>query len=586
MQGPGFGFTQPPFSPAPDARCCADVPSFQRAQQDLHDCLASGRGIAVLTAPAGTGKTLICCRLAEQLATQFRVIFLPTGGFATPAGLLQTVLFELGQPYRNMSDPELRLQFASATRILLAEQHGVLLIDEAHTLASAVFEEIRQATTLIQDGQPLLRVLLSGQFPLEERLATPELEAINQRIGDHVTLDPLSRSEAAEYIAYRLRRAGAEMDDVFAPNAVATIVVAADGNPHRLNQLCGRSLALADQNGVRPVDDRTVRTALEELKRLPLQWQEPPPDAARTAPVAPTPADAFVDEESPTDSDSPRSEISHTAAAVVEFGARENETRPNVANTFAGPPAAEERTPLGQASSPAMEVVEIGGDPPADVPCNSAESNFADPTEPEPETSSRSAERWEPVEPQARPPHGLAETTANIPVGSDAESRTPAGDRFGSRPPVPDPEIVNVDDRHAILLEERRRMLDAPQEPPPVDRPRFESIPQPEPNTDAGDPPPGPRLDGEPAGLRFPTSARPAGDEASGTTAVGFEPRRASPRRDARAAFEQHLRDLDYDTVFPGRGGDANPGSAAAANPGPAERVDLVQRLNRLQGRR
>lgn len=516
------GFTQPPFAAPPDLRCCFECPSFRQAQTELRDCLTAARGIAVLTAAAGTGKTLLCGRLAEELGGSFRVISLPTG-FAGVEGFLKTVLFEMGQPYRDRSEQELRLQFASAARGLLTERPAILLIDEAHTLADEVFDDVRRATTLIDDGQALVRVLLAGQFPLEERLATPRLEAVNQRIGCHVTLEPLSRAEARDYIDFRLQRAGSNVDATFTPEAVETIVVAADGNPQRLNQLCERAIGLRTDDGG-PVDDAMVRRALDELKRLPLHWQEPPPprDAAHSP------------ESTPAIESEPRQTTEPTTGAdpaVVEFGseqepARESETP--------------QRRPERHTATLPSAVVEFGSGPAG---------------------TSRDVE---PVE-----------TSADIP-GEAAAVETMDWERLEDdlpvdRSPSSDTEVIEVADRHASLLDQRRRLTESP--------PRSARAA----SSHAAVPPPRPRVaetDSEPAAV--PTKREPQPEPAT----LRIEPRTNAPRRDARQALEQQLRELEFDSVLP-REGDALVGANEDIDEiADVSAVDLVDRLHALDARR
>ena len=87
---------------------------------------------------AGTGKTLLCQLLAEQLRGQFQVVLLSGGRLGTRRALLQAILYELGQPYRGMDEGELRLSLAEYLTRSDDCRHGVvLLVDEAHLCRSA-----------------------------------------------------------------------------------------------------------------------------------------------------------------------------------------------------------------------------------------------------------------------------------------------------------------------------------------------------------------------------------------------------------------------------------------------------------------
>jgi type II secretory pathway predicted ATPase ExeA len=276
MYEPFFGLGKRPFTAMPDAGCFVPIDGIYQAFSSLAQCAVDGRGIGVLAAPAGLGKSLVCQRLARELEGRFTVVYLPTGNFLTRRSLLQAVLFELGHSYVRMGDQELRLALTSVLRRLRPGRGAIaLIVDEAHLLAPRMLEELRTLTNFAEGGESLLRLVVSGQLPLEETLSQPSLDAFNQRIGIQVTLQPFTREESAEYVSRRLAWAGANVTDVLTSDALATVCEASDGSPRCLNQLCDHSLLLGYLASEKPVSDQTVREALDDLKQLPLAWNEP-----------------------------------------------------------------------------------------------------------------------------------------------------------------------------------------------------------------------------------------------------------------------------------------------------------------------
>ncbi len=271
-----FGMTRRPFSATPDPNCFVATDSVQEALDGLSVCAESGQGIGILTGPAGTGKTLLCEKLVSELGAQFETVFIGNSNFETPRSLLQGILYELGHPYSRMSEQELRLELQTAVKKIRSTTRGlILVIDEAHLLSEELLEEVRSVTNLIDDGEPLIRVILSGQSILEENLTSPTLQALNQRVRSQVYLEPLTRDESIEYIARRLEWVGSDIEGIFSEDAIHFVVHASDGIARCLNQLCDHSLLLAYVAGQQPVDIKTVREALEDLKQLPLHWNEP-----------------------------------------------------------------------------------------------------------------------------------------------------------------------------------------------------------------------------------------------------------------------------------------------------------------------
>ncbi len=270
-----FQLQRRPFSTTPDASCFYAADSIQESLAELMHRIEHGQGIGILTAPAGTGKTLLFRRLAAQLQGRYTTAFLGTARFSTRRALLQAILYELGQRYTGLDEQELRLELVSALRQLaVAGRGGLLIVDEAHLLSDRLLEEVRAAADLSDKGQPLLRVVLSGQSSLEERLTTPEFEALNQRVACHVFLEPYTRQQTLEYISYRLAWGGRNVNQIFNDDALARIARACNGLPRCINQLCDHCLLLAFVAESPHVTLELVDEALVDLKQLPLHWSD------------------------------------------------------------------------------------------------------------------------------------------------------------------------------------------------------------------------------------------------------------------------------------------------------------------------
>jgi type II secretory pathway predicted ATPase ExeA len=299
-----FQLQRRPFSATPDPSCVYFPQSVQTALDELIVCLERGEGIAILTAPAGLGKTLICEKVKQELGSVFVTLFLRHSQFASPADLLRTLLTELGGVVgRTANEQELRLELVSQlTELRRQNQLLVILCDEAHELREPLLDELRRLVDHGDHGTPWVRVLLCGQLELEEHLAEPRLAALNQRLRSHVTLSPLSAQEAWDYVDYRITWAGGRIEEVFSPEALTAIVDAADGVPRCLNQLCDHVLLLSYVADRRPAPVELVREALEDLQHLPLSWN--------IRPLRPS--------EGPSESE-PRDDIGE-APSAVEFG--------------------------------------------------------------------------------------------------------------------------------------------------------------------------------------------------------------------------------------------------------------------------
>jgi type II secretory pathway predicted ATPase ExeA len=301
-----FGLRKRPFAALPNVDCFVPLNGICQAYDGLLQTTLEGRGIGMLTAPAGLGKTLVCQRLARELSSRFSVVFLPSGNFLTRRSLLQAILFELGHSFVRMGDQELRLALSAMLQAIRPTRQGlVLIVDEAHLMAARMLEELRALLNLGEGDEPLVRLIVSGQLGLEETLSRPQCDAFNQRIACQVMLPSLTRDESTSYITRRLAWAGANVSDVFARDALAAICEASDGVPRCLHQLADHCLTLATNRTEKPINLRTVREALDHLKQLPLTWAEPTVGRGTTNPLEVARAQAAAMAKASSDLDGP-----------------------------------------------------------------------------------------------------------------------------------------------------------------------------------------------------------------------------------------------------------------------------------------
>ena len=271
-----FGLRSRPFSPLSRVDTYVAVAPLREPLAALTRCIDQEQGIGVVTAPAGTGKSLICRLLYHHFRDIRRTVLLTTARFPTRRALLQAMLFELKHPYVGLSEQEARLRILDLLQASPAPLNRMLLIvDEAHLLSPRGLEELRTLTDYEMDGAPCIALVLSGQLELEELLTQPDMNALNQRVGCHVCIEPLTFEESSHYIRDRLRIAGNDGLAIFTPEAIQLICSASEGNPRRLNQLCDHSLLLAFAEEERLVDESLVRSALLDLRELPLHWNAP-----------------------------------------------------------------------------------------------------------------------------------------------------------------------------------------------------------------------------------------------------------------------------------------------------------------------
>ncbi len=271
-----FGFSDRPFAPVPRVDQYFPGTTIENARQTLSRCVERGEGVAMVVGPSGTGKTLLCQVLQRQFAGDFPVAVLSSGRLSTRRALLQSILYELGQPYRDMEEGELRLALIDHVTTSSCCPQGILLIvDEAHTLPTRLLDEIRMLTNIARDGQPRVRLVLVGSCLLEERFASHQLDSFNQRTVARCYLEAFSRTETQDYVRARVNAAAGldSADDpgrqIFADDACESVHRVTDGVPRLINQVCDYALVLGYVGSTRQLQPAHVEEAWADLQQLP-----------------------------------------------------------------------------------------------------------------------------------------------------------------------------------------------------------------------------------------------------------------------------------------------------------------------------
>lgn len=270
-----FHLAQRPFASAPTAAAYVRTGTHQAALENLVRCVERAEGVGLVVGPAGSGKSLLLQLLAAGFRGKFHVAMLNSAQLCTRKALLQSILFELKLPYRDMDEGELRL---SLLQHLEPREGGplglLLLVDEAHTLPLRLLEEIRQLTNVVRNGQARVRLILAGSAVLEERLGNPKLESFQQRLATRCYLQPLNREDTFQYIREQIQQTGGKPDALFAQSAYEAIFTATDGIPRLINQLCDHALVLAALGGHKQLQAAGIEEAWADLQQLPLPWDE------------------------------------------------------------------------------------------------------------------------------------------------------------------------------------------------------------------------------------------------------------------------------------------------------------------------
>ena len=181
--------------------------------EQLVDAIGLRRGPAVVTGPAGCGKTQLCRALVQQVdaSTLTAPIFDPV---ESEEDLLTRILSAFGIVSR-VAPPSARpratkqelvdalVQFLRGLRRINA--NAVLIVDDAQNLPDTALAQIESLADLEIGRESLLQVVLAGTPELLDRLRSPEGSSLDQGVAIRVALDaPSAEAQSPPWLQRRV----------------------------------------------------------------------------------------------------------------------------------------------------------------------------------------------------------------------------------------------------------------------------------------------------------------------------------------------------------------------------------------------
>lgn len=263
-----YGLTDKPFALTPNPRFVFNSRQYREAEGQLLYGIRSREGFLLVTGQPGTGKTTLCRDLIEKLdRNQVRsaLVFNP---FFNATEMLEALLTEFG-----LTVPAgcTRLELLDRLNQFLLAQLAlgrtcVAIFDEAQHLSTEFLEQIRVLSNLETDQEKLIQIILVGQPELLDKIRTPMMAQLDQRVSIRCTLNDLDEQETDRYLHHRLNVAGARGQVRFNRRAVAEIHRAARGVPRLINLVADRTLLAGFAAQTREIGVEHVRKAVAALK--------------------------------------------------------------------------------------------------------------------------------------------------------------------------------------------------------------------------------------------------------------------------------------------------------------------------------
>lgn len=262
-----FNLSEMPFTLTPNTEFFCALAPHNEAMQVLITALEMGEGFIKVTGEVGTGKTLLCRKLLNQIEHDYTVAYLPNS-YLSPDELRWALAVELGMEVDKQLDQQALSQLINH-HLLALQKEGkkvVLLIDEAQSLSWDALEALRLFTNIETESEKLIQVVLFGQPELDEKLAHTRVRQLRQRISFSYQLRPMTTGEVIYYINHRLQIAGFKGAPLFTKQLGLKIAQASRGIPRLVNILCHKTLLQAYGEGLSEVSSRHIKLAVKDTE--------------------------------------------------------------------------------------------------------------------------------------------------------------------------------------------------------------------------------------------------------------------------------------------------------------------------------
>lgn len=260
-----FGLKRPPFRITPDTSLFFEGSQRGAALDALVYAIRSGEGIIKVVGEVGSGKTMLCRMLEVRLADDVDVVYIANPSLS-PDNILHVIAHEL---QLDVSNDMNKVDVMQQIQAHLLEKHAhnrqvVLFVEEAQSMPTETLEEIRLLSNLETDQNKLLQMVLFGQPELDEKLSSPHIRQLKERITHSFHLMPFPPEDTLQYLNFRLRAVGYKGPDLFTRRTAKAIKNFSDGLTRRINILADKALLAAFSEGSHTVTAKHVKSAARD----------------------------------------------------------------------------------------------------------------------------------------------------------------------------------------------------------------------------------------------------------------------------------------------------------------------------------
>jgi type II secretory pathway predicted ATPase ExeA len=225
---------------------------------EVKKSIADGVAVLSIIGDEGTGKTMLCRMIENELSDEFICVYLPKTleSFDEVLHLLATETGAYNEEQAQSFDETVSVIIE---RLKERDKKLVVIFDQAERMYLAMLERLRKLLDRINGHEKLLQLIFAGRKVLLENLDQLSICNFEDAAETHFYLDDLDMAETYAYLNHCARqRSRAIGKSIFTPEASKKIFNIARGNLKTTNILAAKSIESADDEGSFVVTPRNV----------------------------------------------------------------------------------------------------------------------------------------------------------------------------------------------------------------------------------------------------------------------------------------------------------------------------------------
>ncbi|MGE4318130.1 MAG: AAA family ATPase [Deferribacterales bacterium] len=258
-----FGFKAEPFSVYPDNKYFFSSISHDKAISLLEYGINSRKGFMLLTGLKGSGKTMACNVLSENLK-QCNVAVI-TENIKDPEKLITEICSGFGL---DCASCDTQSSFGMLMDYFVGGykdgMNNLIIIDDAENISDGSLELLNSFMEIEIEKCKLVQVILCGSPDMHDKMKN-----ISSRLGPKFTftveLAALSMKDTAEYVEHRIKKALGEDFPIFRKPAFIEIYHYSKGIPSEINRVAQKAIEIANEKKSSRVAPNHVKMAAANL---------------------------------------------------------------------------------------------------------------------------------------------------------------------------------------------------------------------------------------------------------------------------------------------------------------------------------